>query len=247
MKEVEDAGAVVAVRVVEPLDTGTGKLDQPVVARADALGSVTKVREQGEEHAGVAIAQIAYLQRFQKLRHVLFTADQGGDDHHGTVTAWYAVGEVQARQCPGGHGDGYQDMDDRNDQRRSPDDAYDREEDEAPDALVDARYVDEEESHGQQDKEHDGSQVKEQPERTCRARGADKQRGLGVHSPFQDRSALVDEVVADVGGAIAYAGFLGGGQGERDGRPRHLQFAVSAAALHRLDSMPVAVACGEIL
>ena len=35
--------------------------------------------------------------------------------------------------------------------------------------------------------------------------------------------------------------------GKSDGRPRHLQFAVRAAARYGLDGVPVAVARGEIL
>ena len=74
VEQIEDAGAIVAVRVVERLDAGAGKVDQVVVARLGALGSIAEVREQSKEQVGITIAEIAYLQGFQKIGDVLFAS-----------------------------------------------------------------------------------------------------------------------------------------------------------------------------
>ena len=112
-------GPVLAIRLVERLDAGAGESDQLVVARLGRLGSVAEIREQGKEQIGVAIAQIADLQGLQKTRYVPRGGSAGGDDHHGAVGGRDALGEVQARQCPGGHRERDQQVDDGDDQREA--------------------------------------------------------------------------------------------------------------------------------
>ena len=71
MKEIEDARTVLAVGLIEGLDTSAGVSEQRVIIRQRAFRRVTKIREQGKEQIGIAITQIANLQGFEKIINLL--------------------------------------------------------------------------------------------------------------------------------------------------------------------------------
>ena len=136
VEEVEDAGTVLAIRFVEALHAGPRETDQLFITRLGRLRGIAEIRDQGKEQVGVAVAQIAYLQGFQKTRHALGPSQHGGNDHHGAVSGRDPLGEIQARQYPGGHRERDQHVDDGDDQGGGRDKADDGEEDGPPVALL---------------------------------------------------------------------------------------------------------------
>ena len=96
VKQIEDARAVIAVGLVERLDSGARVGKQRLIIWQRALGRITEIRQQGKEQIGIAITEIADLQGFEKIIDLLRLAQQGGDNHHGAVSGWNSFRKIQA-------------------------------------------------------------------------------------------------------------------------------------------------------
>src|SRR3569623_369885 len=98
VEEIKDAGAVVPISCVECINSLAREREQSLVIRLIARRRSAEIGEQREIEPGIAIAEIAYLQRIDQGGNILWRAQQGGHDHHGGVFAGYALRKIHARQ-----------------------------------------------------------------------------------------------------------------------------------------------------
>jgi hypothetical protein len=96
VKQIEDARPVLAVGLVEGLDSRARAREQGVVGWQGALGRVREIGQQGKEQIWIAITEIANLQGLEKIIDVLRPAQQGGDNHHSAVHGRYSFRKIQA-------------------------------------------------------------------------------------------------------------------------------------------------------
>ena len=96
MQQVENAGAVLAIGLVECLNSFPRVGEQWFIIRQSAFGSVTEIGQQGKEKMRIAIAEIADLQSFEKMINFFRLAQQGGDNYHGAVNSWNVFRKIQS-------------------------------------------------------------------------------------------------------------------------------------------------------
>ncbi len=214
------------------------------------LGCVAKIRQQGKEQIGVAIAEIADLHGFEQIVDVLRPCQQGGDDHHGAMAVRNPFGKIHAGQGARRQGERDQQVHQRNGQCRGGDDEGKRKKPEPPVTRIEPARIEVE--HGQHDRcrkqreQQDGAEVQGQTDMPACPPDAGAQRQPAADRTFQARPSLIDQVVADMCAAVVDALLRGSRLRENDGFARHRHFAACAASRHVLDDMPVAIAGGEL-
>ena len=232
---------------VERLDRGACVSQQGLVAGQRLLGGVAKIREQGKEQVGIAIAQVADMQRFEQIIELLRAAEQGRDDHHRAVRVRDAAGKIQARQCAWRHEQRDQQVHQRDGQCRG---AHGAGEGKQPVAPVTRRETVEREQHDrgrQRGEQRDGAEIQEQADTPARADDPRFQRHAAADRTLQIAPSVIDQVIPDVCAAIVGIALGGRCLRERNGFPCHREFAALAAARDILDDVPVTVTGGEIL
>ena len=96
VKQIEDARAILAVCLVERLDSCARVGNQRIVFWQRALGCVREICQQGKEQIRIAITEIADFQRLDKLIDLLRPAQQGGDNHHRAVSGWNSFRKIHS-------------------------------------------------------------------------------------------------------------------------------------------------------
>ena len=246
MEEVEPVGATLAEAGVQVEDAGAGGVQYLVVCRQLGRGGVGEVAEDGEVNARVGVPQGQDLHMLQQLGHPGHAREQRGDDDHrprvlgdpgpeveAGETAWRR--EVRGQALNEGDGElaGGQE-----EERRRPG-LRPRGAAQGPDVR---------DGQGQQGggDESDRPQVDAggvgEDEAPCAAGEPRTVRHVGL----EVGSALPDQVVAHVGGAVAGRLQLGGLPGALHAAKGHAELGLPGGLRQLLHRLPVAVPAEEI-
>ncbi len=247
MKQVEDARAIIAVGLVERLDSGARVGEQGVIAGQGLLRRVAEIRQQGKEQIGIAIAEITDLQGFEQIVDLFRPAQQGGDDHHGAVTYPECPRKIQSWQRTRRHDERDQQVHQRDGQRRDADQAGERKKPEAPVAQFKSGEREKHDRGRQRGEQQDGAEVKEQAKIPARPAGLQFPRQTAADRTLQHLPPVIDQVVPDMRAAVLLRPGAAQHLREHNGFARHRPFTARTASGHIFDDMPVAVARGEIL
>ena len=235
---------------VECLDALAGQAPAGRRLRQRFRRRVGEIGEQSEMQARVAIGEEPDLQRFDQGLDVFGAGQERRDHHQRARRRRQPAGIVHPRQLAGRHQQRRQPVHHPHRQLAGGDEQDDAERREQRVArTVAMRHGEEDRGEGKGD-DRDCAQVEQQGDPPHDP--GDRLEGGHAHrrGPFELRPPAVDQVVADVGGAIvvAVAARLAGGASVRelDRLPRHLAFGQVAPFRDLLDHVPVAIAGREV-